>query len=141
MIVMAYIGVFRGWLRCVGFCGLASLAFACGNGKPPPGGCVAGAFVGVRASTLSSGLGTENIRVMKIVRRFGSLGMASLESARGSSLGMFEGVKDLAKLLLLRKPSPRPKEPDMSCMLGPSTVGSGALVSSGTMCILFELPR
>jgi hypothetical protein len=65
-------------------------------------------------STLSSGLGTENMRVMKIVRRFGSLGTLSLESARGSSAGMFEGVKDLARLLLLRKPSPRPREPDTS---------------------------
>lgn len=139
MIVMAYMGVLRGWCRCVGFEG-PGLAPACGNGKPPVGGCEVGGFVGVRTCVLSSGLGTENMRVMKMVRRFGSFGIFSLESARGRSAGGLEGVNDLARLLLLRKPSPRPKEPDMSCRVGPRALGSG-FVSSGTICILFELPR
>ena len=75
------------------------------------------------------GLGTENMRVMKMVRRFGSLDAASLASGRGRSAGGFEGVKDLARPLFLRK------------LLSMRPYSCSGLDSSGTMCILFELPR
>jgi hypothetical protein len=85
---------------------------------------------------------TENMRVMKMVRRLGSLGMLSLESVRGRSVGRLEGVKDLARWLLRRRPSARPSELVASWMLELSRDDDSAgLVSRGTMWILLELPR
>ena len=135
---MAYIGLFR---ACEGYTGLvaAGLVFGAGKGKPLPlGSELCG--VGVRSSLSSSGTVTENMRVMKMVRRLGSLGILSLDSLRARSVGGFAGVKDLARWLLRRRPSARPKDVVASCMLVPKTAESAGLVSSGTMCILFELP-
>lgn len=138
MMVMAYMGLFRG---CEGYTGLvaAGLEFDAGKGKPLPFGSEL-CGVGVRSSLSSSGMVTENIRVMKMVLRLGSFGMLSLESLRARSVGGLAGVKDLARWLLRRRPSARPKEVVASCMLVPRTGASAGLVSRGTMCILFELP-
>jgi hypothetical protein len=95
MIVMAYMGLFR---TCDGHGGLGAPGFVvvAGKGKPLPFGSEL-CGVGVRSSCSSSGTGTENMRVMKMVRRLGSFGVLSLESARGRSVGRFAGVKDLAR--------------------------------------------
>jgi hypothetical protein len=138
MMVMAYMGLFR---ACEGNIGLVApgLVFDEGKGKPLPlGSELCG--VGVRSSLSSSGIVTENMRVIKIVLRLGSFGMLSLESLRARSVGGFAGVKDLARWLLRRRPSARPKEVVASCILVPRTDESDGRVSSGTMCILFELP-
>jgi hypothetical protein len=136
---MAYMGLLRTCEKYGGF-GPPALVLVGGKGKPLAFGrelC----GVGVRSSLSSSGRVTENMRVMKMVRRLASLSTLSLESLRGRSAGGLAGVKDLAKLLLLRKPSARPSEL-VASMLVPSTGGvSPDLASSGTMCILLELPR
>ena len=138
IMVMAYMGLLRTF---EGYGGLVApvLVLVGGKGKPLAFGSEL-CGVGVRSSCSSSGMVTENMRVMKMVRRLGSLGMLSLESLWGSSAGKFAGVKDLARWLLRRRPSARPSEFVASCTLVLSIEGSG-LVSSGTMWILFELPR
>ena len=140
MMVMAYMGLLR---VCDGYTGLVApglvVVFVVGKGKPLPlGRELCG--VGVRSSLSSSGIVTENMRVMKMVLRLGSFGRLSLESLGAKSVGGFAGVKDLARWLLRRRPSARPKELVVSCALVPSIEVSVGLVSSGTMWILLELP-
>lgn len=108
MIVIAYMGLFR---TCEGYGTLGAPGFVlvAGKGKPLPFGSEL-CGVGVRSSCSSSGTVTENMRVIKMVRRLGSFGTPSLESARGRSVGRLAGVKDLARWLLLRRPSARPRE-------------------------------
>jgi hypothetical protein len=95
MMVMAYMGLFR---TCEGYGGFedAGLVVVAGKGKPLPFGSEL-CGVGVRSWCSSSGMVTENMRVMKMVRRLGSFGIPSLESARGRWVGRFAGVKDLAR--------------------------------------------
>jgi hypothetical protein len=131
IIVIAYMGLRRAWAAHGGL-GTPGLFVAEGKGKPLPLGRELWG-VGVRASCSSSGIVTENMRVMKMVRRLGSLGTLSLESLRGSSVGALPGVKDLAKLLLLRKPSARPNEPIASWRPVVGAGVSAGLVSRGTM--------
>lgn len=136
--VMAYMGLFRdgGSLR-------GPLAPWFGKGKPlavPTELC----GVGVRTldvSCSSSGMVTENMRVMKMVRLLESFGALVLFSLIANSGGMLPAVKDLAKWLLRRRPSDLPSEFVPSCMGGIVAPSSFALDSSGTMWILFEFPR
>lgn len=138
MIVMAYMGLFRDGGNFWG-----PLAVGLGNGKPlavPTELC----GVGVRTldvSCSSSGMVTENMRVMKMVRLLDSFAMTPLLSPTASSGGMLPGVKDLARLLLRLRPSDRPSELAPSCMGGMAALGSAGLDSRGTMWILLELPR
>jgi hypothetical protein len=93
--VMAYMGLFR---TCEGYAVLEppGLTVVAGKGKPLPFGSELWG-VGVRSSCSSSGMVTENRRVMKMVRRLGSFSTLSVESARGMSAGRLAGVKDLAR--------------------------------------------
>lgn len=73
------------------------------------------------------------MRVMKMVRRLGSLSMELVECMpEGSPKGMLAGVKDFARLLFLRRPSARPIEL-VASMLEARTEASAGLVSRGTM--------
>jgi hypothetical protein len=136
MIVIAYMGILRicdGWVGLV----VADLVLVCGKGKPLD--CARGDCDVL--PTLSSGMVTENMRVIKIVRRFGSLERLSRTCGAGGSEEKLAGVKDLARLLRLRRPSVLPKELVGSCALVLSKDTSGCFVSRGTMCILLEFPR
>ena len=94
MMVMAYMGLFRDGGSLWG-----PLPFWLGNGKPLPVPTELWG-VGVRTwdvSCSSSGMVTENMRVMKMVRRLESLEGLLLFSPTANSGGMFPAVKDLAK--------------------------------------------
>ena len=137
IMVMAYIGLFRDGGNRWG-----ALPPRLGKGKPL---VVPTEFCGVGVRTLevscsSSGIVTENMRVMKMVRLLASFGPVLLLSLAGRSGGMLPGVKDLARLLRRRKPSELPREPVPSCIDGFVALGSVVLDSSGTMWILFEFP-
>ena len=136
---MAYIGLLRAGGGAFAWGPLLPVR---GKGNPLP---LPIEFWGVGVGTLevsfsSSGTVTENMRVMKMVRRLGSLVERLPGWEAGVSGGRVAGVYSFARWLLRRKPSARPREFVASWIVAAATERSEGFGSSGTIWILFEFP-